>query len=99
MLFLCRRALVDEIDDAHVGDACVRLETDLAGAAVRVAHLDVVRLDLRTELAQSVFVELGEGETTVAGEATAAYALRQEDVRGAHLGEVDEIVGHTHLTG
>ena len=58
----------------------------------------MVRLDLRTELAQTVLVEFREGETTVASEAAAADTLGQEDLRGAHLGEVDEIVGHTHLS-
>ena len=34
---LLRRTLVDEIDDTHVRDACVRLETDLTGTAIGVA--------------------------------------------------------------
>ena len=36
--------LVDEVDDALVGDAAVGLQTDLTGAAVAVAHLDAVFL-------------------------------------------------------
>ena len=34
--------LVDEIDDALVGDAAVGFKSDLAGAAVAVTHLDAV---------------------------------------------------------
>lgn len=96
-LLFRRRTLVDEIDDAHIGDAGVRLKTYLAGAAVAVAHLDFISLYLRTKLAQSVAIQLGEGEAPVASEAAAAYTLGQEDASGAHLGKVDEIVGHTHL--
>ena len=80
---LCRRAFVDEVDNTHVGDARVRLETNLTGTTVAVAHLDMVRLNLRAELAQAVFVQLRECETTVASEAAAAYTLRQEYLRGA----------------
>ena len=37
----------------------------------------MILFNLRTELAQTVAVHLREGEATVAGEATAAYALRK----------------------
>ena len=67
--------LVDQIDDAHVGDAGIRFQANLAGAAVGVAHFDMVGLYLRTKLAQAVFVQLREGEATVAGKATTANSL------------------------
>ena len=88
-----------QIDNAHIRDTCVRLQANLAGTAVRIAHLDVISLDLRTELAQAVLIELREGETAIASETTATHALGQEDVVRAEFGEVDEIIGHTHLTG
>ena len=53
---LWRCTLVDEIDDADVGDAGVCLESYLAGTAVRVAHFDVVLLYLRAQLTESVLV-------------------------------------------
>ena len=43
--------LVDEVDDALVGDAAVGFQTHLACAAVAVAHLDAVVLQLLTQFA------------------------------------------------
>ena len=96
--FLLRRTLVDEIDDTHVRDACVRLEADLTGTAIGVAHLDMVGLDLWTEFAQTILIEFWEGESPVASEAAAAYALWQINLRGTHLGEINQIIGHAHLS-
>ena len=53
---LWRCTLVDEIDDAYVGNAGVGFKSYLAGTAVRVAHLDVVLLYLRAQLTESVHV-------------------------------------------
>ena len=72
---LLRRALIHQIYDAHIGDAGVRLQTYLTGAAVGIPHLDVVLLDLRAQLPESIAVHLGEGEATVAGEAATAHAF------------------------
>ena len=40
---------VDEVDDADVGDAAVGFQADFAGAAVAVAHLDAVVLQLAAQ--------------------------------------------------
>ena len=92
-----RRTLIDQVDNAHVWNTCVCLQTNLAGTAVRVAHLNVIGLDLRTQLAKAIFIQLRERKASVASKATTAHALRQEDIRRTHLGEIDEIVCHTHL--
>ena len=51
LLLLGCCTLIDQIDNAHVRNARIRLQTYLAGTAVRIAHLNVVGLDLRAELA------------------------------------------------
>ena len=96
-LLLSCRTLVDEIDDVHIRNTRIRLESDLAGSAVRIAHLDVVRLNLWTQFTQAVLVEFWECESSVASESAAAYALRQINVVRTHLGECNQIIGYTHL--
>ena len=59
----------------------------------------MVGLDLRAKLAQAVLIELGEGEAAIAGKATTTHAFRQENIVGAQLGQIDQVVGHAHLTG
>ena len=71
--------LVDEVDDALVGDTAVGFQTHLAGAAVAVAHLDAVVFQLFTQLAQCPAVDLGMSPATIAGKAAASHALGQED--------------------
>ena len=94
-LFRCC-TFIDQIDDAHVRNARVRLKADFAGAAIGVAYLNVVGLNLWTELAQTVLVELREGEATVTGKAATADALGQEDIRGTQLGQGNHVLVHTH---
>ena len=95
-LFLSCRTLVYQIDDVHVRDARVGLKAYLTRPAVGIAHFDVVSLNLRAQLAQSVLVEFRECKATVAGEAATANALWQTDFGRTHLGKVDEVVGNTH---
>jgi len=45
---LWRRTLVDEVDNAHIWYARIRLKTNLAGATIGIAHLYMVLLYLRT---------------------------------------------------
>ena len=73
--FFRRRAEVHQIDDAHVGDAGVGFQTNLAGTAIGGAHLNLFLLNLRAELPQTELVELGEGESAVTGKAAAAHAF------------------------
>ena len=90
LISLFRRcAFIDEIDDTHIRDTRIRFETNLTSSAVRIAHLDVVGLDLWTELSQTVLVQLGERKASVASKAATAHTLRQEDLRRTHLGEID----------
>ena len=95
---LWRRTLIHQIDDAHIRYARICFKTNLAGSTIGIAHLYMVSLNLRTELTKTVFVQFREGETSVTSEAATTHTLRQEDVRRAFLGEVDEIVGHAHLS-
>ena len=97
-LFRCRTE-VHQIDDAHVRDARIGFETDFTGTAVRVAHLNLVGLDLRTEFSESVLVELWEGEATIASESATAYALGQEHVGRTEFGQGNHILIYTHLSG
>lgn len=48
---LWRRTLINEIDNTHIWYASIRLKTDFTSSTVRVAYLDVISLNLWTELA------------------------------------------------
>lgn len=74
-------AFVYQISYADIWHAAVRRETDLAGTAVRITDMDACLFDLRSELAESILVQLRMSEATVTGEGAAAYSLRNE-----HLG-------------
>ena len=52
------RALIDEIHDAHVWDAGMCLQSDLARTAVGISALDMMLRYLPVERAQSPVVEL-----------------------------------------
>ena len=73
-------------------------KADLAGAAIGVAHLNVVGLYLRAKLTESVLVQLREGEATIASEATTANALGQEDIVRTEFGKRYHILVDAHLT-
>jgi len=47
-LLLCRRTLIHQVHDTHIRNTCVRLQTNLTGTAIAIAHLDMVLLYLRT---------------------------------------------------
>ena len=71
------RAFVDQIDDAHIGDAGVALKANLTCSAVGVTHFDMMLLYLRTKFAECIAVHLRIGESPVAREATATHPLWQ----------------------
>ena len=75
-----RRTLIDQIDNTHVWNTCVCLQANLAGTAVRIAHLDVVGLNLRTKFAQTVLVQFWERKASVTSKATAPYSFGQIDL-------------------
>ena len=77
---LCCCTLVDEVDDTHIRDARIRFETDFTGAAIGIAHLDMVDLNLRTEFAETIFIEFGEREPAVACESTTSDAFGEKYV-------------------
>ena len=68
------------MDNVQIGDACIGLKTDLTGTAVGVADLNLMGFDLGLQLAQTIAVQLWEGETTVTGKAAAAHTLWNQHV-------------------
>ena len=90
---------VDEVDDALVGDGAVGLEADFAGAAVAVAHLDAVVLELLAQFPTCPAINFGVGPSAVAGKAAAAHALGQEDMVAAQACELRHLVHKAHLAG
>ena len=85
--------------NVQIRDTCVGFQTDLTGTAVGVANLNMILLDLRTELAQAIAVQLWEGEATVTGEAAAAHTLWNQHIVRTEFGEGNHILIHTHVTG
>ena len=53
---------------------------------------------MRTEFAESIFVHLREGETTVARESATAHTFRQIDIVGTQFSQCYQVVGNSHLT-
>ena len=72
---------IDKVDNAHIGDASVRLQSDFTSTTIGVAYFNMIGFDLWTELAQTILVEFWESKSPIASEATATHALRQEDIR------------------
>lgn len=95
----CCSDFVDEIDDALVGDAAVGLQPHLTGAAIAVAHLDAVLLELTAQLPEGPAVNLGVGPPTVAGKGAAAHALGQEDMVAAQACQPYHRLHQSHLAG
>ena len=48
--------LIHQIDNAHIRDTRIRFQTDFAGTTLGLAHLDLVGLNLWTELTETVLV-------------------------------------------
>lgn len=73
-------------------------QANLAGTAIGVAYLDMVRFYLWTQLAKAVLVQLREGKATVTGKSATAHALWQEHIVRAHFGKGYHILIDTHQT-
>jgi len=73
-------ATVDKIYDGPVRNAGIGLQSDLAGAAVGISHLDALFLYPGAQFAQGIGIQFRMGHTLVAGEATASDTLRNQDV-------------------
>ena len=54
-------------------------------------------LNLRTEFAESIFVHLRIGKSSVACKAATANTLREIHIVAAQLGKGNEVVGNTHF--
>ena len=78
--FLCRRTLIDQIDNTHIRYASIGLQTDFTGSAVRLAHLNMVRLDLGMQFTQAILIQFREGESSVARESATPYPFREEHI-------------------
>ena len=73
---LWRRTLINQIDDAHIRYARICLKTNLTGSTIGIAHLNMVSLNLRTELTKTILVEFGEGKAPIASKTATPYPLR-----------------------
>ena len=80
---------VDEVNYVLEWDATVGCEADFASARVGVTCSDSVTFDLRTEFAESPFVDFGMSETFVACKSATANFLRYNYRGRAHFGKAD----------
>ena len=77
---------INKIGYADIRYARVGGETDFAGPAVAVAHLDMVGLYLRSQFTQGIGIEFGMGETAVTSKTTATYLLGNKNLSGTKFG-------------